>query len=120
MHFNVNKKGTSIYCVDTVQFTDKLPSEFFSNKYPLKFVCMQNGEALNPLNTMPLHSIKLGRASLVFFNPGSFFYPLTTGFTTLEEARAAGLSGRLDFAEEARLSFNKMPQGSCCTLLDKS
>ncbi|KAF9506037.1 hypothetical protein BS47DRAFT_1399871 [Hydnum rufescens UP504] len=90
MHFNVNK------------------NEFFSNEHPLKFVCTQKGEIPNALNSVPLCSINPGRASLVFFNPASFFYPLTTGFTTLEEARAAGLSGELDFAEEARSSFNKV------------
>ncbi|KAF9508035.1 hypothetical protein BS47DRAFT_1366264 [Hydnum rufescens UP504] len=102
-------------CCIPVKFTDKTPSEFFSNEYPLKFVCTQNGEIPNSLNAVPLRSIDPGRASLVFFNPASFFYPLTTGFTTLEEARAAGLSGGLDFVEEARSSFNKVPQGSRCT-----
>ncbi|KAF9512964.1 hypothetical protein BS47DRAFT_1393708 [Hydnum rufescens UP504] len=108
MHFNVNKNSTSIYLVDKEKLTDTMPSEFFSNEHPLKFVCTQKGEIPNALNSVPLCSINPGRASLVFFNPASFFYPLTTGFTTLEEARAAGLSGELDFSEEARSSFNKV------------
>ncbi|KAF9506007.1 hypothetical protein BS47DRAFT_1367659 [Hydnum rufescens UP504] len=83
MHFNVDK------------------NKFLSNEHPLKFVCTQNGEILNSLNSMPPCSIKPGRASLVFFNPASFFYPLMTGYTTLEGARAASLSKELDFAEDS-------------------
>ncbi|KAF9512970.1 hypothetical protein BS47DRAFT_1362758 [Hydnum rufescens UP504] len=115
-HFNVDKNGMSIYTVDKEKLTDKKLSEFLSNEHPLKFVCTQNGEIPNSLNSMPLCSIKPGRASLVFFNPASFFYPLTTGYTTLEGARAAGPSGELDFAEEAQSSFDK---ASHCTLPDK-
>jgi len=46
----------------------------------------------------------------VFFNPASFFYPLTTGYVTLDEAEAAGIRRGLDFEDEAKKYFNQVSQ----------
>lgn len=83
-------------------------SEFYSNNHPLKFVTTKNGEVPTALNSEPLCTIQSGRGCLVFFNPASFFYPLTTGYVTLDEAKAAGVQRGLDFQEEAKSSFNQV------------
>lgn len=46
----------------------------------------------------------------MFFNPASFFYPLTTGYVTLDEAEAAGIRRGLDFEDEAKKYFNQVSQ----------
>jgi len=82
--------------------------EFYSNEHPLKFVTTKNGEIPSELNSEPLCTIKPDRGCLVFFNPATFFYPLATGYITLDEAGEAGVSRALDFEMGAQSSFGSI------------
>jgi hypothetical protein len=83
-------------------------SEFYSNEHPLKFVTTQNGEVPTALNSEPLCTITSGRGCLVFFNPASFFYPLTTGYVveeTLATLQICQTKYRSDLYEETLFLF---------------
>jgi hypothetical protein len=109
-HFNVDK-NRMCFLLHQDKWADKVRlSEFYSNEHPLKFVTTKNRDVPTPLNSEPLCTIKSGRGCLVFFNPASFFYPLTTGYVTLDEAEAAGVARGLDFQEHAKTLFNQVSQ----------
>ena len=99
-HFNVNIHKSSQYLTF---FFHKHLTYCLAGHPDLELVTTTGWERPTSLNTQPLRKISSGRGSLVFYNQGSFFNWMLTGYQKLEDAvLALGAQGvRRIMREEA-------------------
>lgn len=67
-------------------------------------------EGVTPTRENPTHVCPgddEGRGSIVFYNQATMYMSSETGYSTLKEARAAGMSGVADFPASAQEAFLK-------------
>ncbi|KAF9031896.1 hypothetical protein BJ165DRAFT_1571761 [Panaeolus papilionaceus] len=97
-HFNVDvsgKESGQYHVVKLIGSTE------------LQVVVTANGERPTRENSQSACE-ENGRGSVVFFNQATMYQSAETGFHTIEQAKKAGHSGKVDYGEVAQKAFQKI------------